>query len=392
MNWRDARPLRRSRMTTAKPRSGVWILTAMTGLIGCDAESPDSTPVVTRSDSAGIELVTSREAAWRTERGWSVTETPSVQIGRREGSEEELLYSIVKVRSLGRDILVAQATDLRVYSESGDLIRRMGGRGQGPGEFQQIASALPCGEQLFASELLPSRLTVFSPLGEAETVFVPHPEAPGRLNPFIMHACTPAGIVGTESRVLVHLDLASLRLDTLMSYPGPETYEGLLVPFGRATLVLGADTLIYVVDTGMPEVRIFAHDGSLRRVFRIAQAPRAVTPDDISRIREQYLEDLPSSLEAEIRERLDALTIPSTMPHFSELQVAPDGTIWLAAYQAFRDEPTTTWTVIGPDGRLLGEIDLPPDFTIHEIGNEDLLGVWTDEFDVQYVRRYQLRR
>ena len=35
---------------------------------------------------------------------------------------------------------------------------------------------------------------------------------------------------------------------------------------------------------------------------------------------------------------------------------------------------------------------MPPDFTIHEIGNEDLLGVWTDEFDVEYVRRYQLRR
>ena len=104
------------------------------------------------------------------------------------------------------------------------------------------------------------------------------------------------------------------------------------------------------------------------------------------------MENLPSSVEAEIQERLDAVTIPSTMPHFSELQVAPDGTIWLAAYQAFRDEPTTTWTVIGPDGRLLSEIDLPPDFTIHEIGNEDLLGVWTDEFDVQYVRRYQLRR
>lgn len=86
------------------------------------------------------------------------------------------------------------------------------------------------------------------------------------------------------------------------------------------------------------------------------------------------------------------MTVPSTMPYFSDLQVAPDGTVWLAAYQAFRDEPPTTWTVIASNGQLLGDIELPANFTVHEFGNADVLGVWIDEFDVQYVRRYLIER
>lgn len=35
---------------------------------------------------------------------------------------------------------------------------------------------------------------------------------------------------------------------------------------------------------------------------------------------------------------------------------------------------------------------MPSGFTVHELGTENVLGVWTDEYDVQYVRRYPIQR
>jgi len=82
----------------------------------------------------------------------------------------------------------------------------------------------------------------------------------------------------------------------------------------------------------------------------------------------------------------------SSMPLFSQLEVAPDGTIWLRAYQPFRREEVTDWYVMGSEGRFLGRGHIPSGFTVHELGTEDVPGVWTDEYDVQYVWRCTILR
>jgi hypothetical protein len=45
----------------------------------------------------------------------------------------------------------------------------------------------------------------------------------------------------------------------------------------------------------------------------------------------------------------------------------------------------TAWTVIDPEGRWMGTVDLPPNFTLRAVGKDRLVGVRTDELDVQYV-------
>ena len=51
---------------------------------------------------------------------------------------------------------------------------------------------------------------------------------------------------------------------------------------------------------------------------------------------------------------------------------------------------TPTGTVLDSDGRLLGRVEVPAGFRIHEIGEDYLLGVWYDEYEVPVVRRYSL--
>jgi hypothetical protein len=181
-------------------------------------------------------------------------------------------------------------------------------------------------------------------------------------------------------------------VDTLISFQGPETYSGLRVPFGRNTLVGAADTLLYLAETGEPEVRVLGLDGRTHRVVRLEMPVRSVTSDDIERIRAQYLEGLSPGIVAEIQPRLDAVPIPATMPYFSQLKVSTDGTVWLQHYQPFREEEVTRWAAVDPTGAWLGDVSLPNSFAVHEFHADYVIGLWRDEFDVEFVRRYSIQR
>lgn len=45
-----------------------------------------------------------------------------------------------------------------------------------------------------------------------------------------------------------------------------------------------------------------------------------------------------------------------------------------------------------PEGEVQGVVWTPPGLEVESIGEDFILGVWLDEFDVEYVRRYGLRR
>lgn len=50
----------------------------------------------------------------------------------------------------------------------------------------------------------------------------------------------------------------------------------------------------------------------------------------------------------------------------------------------------TTWRVYDLEGRRLAAVTTPPRFVVHDVGPAWVLGVWTDDLDVQHVRLYGL--
>jgi hypothetical protein len=66
-----------------------------------------------------------------------------------------------------------------------------------------------------------------------------------------------------------------------------------------------------------------------------------------------------------------------------------ESNLWVADYLAPGDEQPR-WRVFDPEGRMLGTIETPIGFTIHEIGSDYLLGVERDELDVEKVVIYRL--
>jgi hypothetical protein len=104
--------------------------------------------------------------------------------------------------------------------------------------------------------------------------------------------------------------------------------------------------------------------------------------------------------EAELRSQVEG-SFSRIVPAFLTFQVSQDGYVWTQEYQIERSmlllravfppriEPVR-WTVFDPDGTQLGDVEIPVGFSISEIGDDYILGVFRDDLGVEQVRMYSL--
>jgi hypothetical protein len=65
--------------------------------------------------------------------------------------------------------------------------------------------------------------------------------------------------------------------------------------------------------------------------------------------------------------------------------------VWVEAYRT-PWELNPRWDVFTPEGVWLGSVNTPNRFTIHQIANDFVLGVWRDDSDIEYIRMFNLVR
>ncbi len=157
------------------------------------------------------------------------------------------------------------------------------------------------------------------------------------------------------------------------------------------------------------ELRVYDGDGRLQRIARRAFEPEPLDMDWVNDLIDEAIELELEELEDPTQRRAFRLLIagvrrllvfPDFMPVFEEIRVARDGHVWvrtnLIEFLDFLDlDPPPTpgrWDVFTPEGRWLGEVVTPPGFDIHEIGDDYLLGVVSNELDVQFVAAFPLER
>src|SRR5690606_20257575 len=100
-------PARRAAACAVRFRRGSLaapVLAATTAACGRTADS--APPAATVVDSAGIEIVTSSGPAWAAGEGWTVDETPQVEIGMMEGANEYLLAGVRGAKRRGDGTIV----------------------------------------------------------------------------------------------------------------------------------------------------------------------------------------------------------------------------------------------------------------------------------------------
>lgn len=407
-------------------------------LVACGGGATVKSGAAKTRDSAGIRIVDNSGPAWSAGQGWTVVDSPLVDIGGKGG---EGPYELDQVRgpvrlSDGR-IAIANGSnsEVRLFDAAGKFVRASGRKGSGPGEYQQIVGIWRgAGDSLWVADLLSRRLTVLDSaarvgrsftLGAQGAGFVP---LNGRVDFAVPNGVFEDGsVVGvsqtfainqprqgvyrdTLSVIRYHPD-GSVR-DTLGRFPGAEMEQVTMtfgpqsfsapnpVPLGRQTAIAVSGARLYVVQNNAWEVEIFGLDGKLRTLARSPRQAARLTPSDVAAHRKEQLEameaqpmmrNMPEPMKKQITARVNEAKYPETFAFFASLLTDEQGNLWAQEVLS----PTVKsqrYVVVDSTGRWLGEITMPADFRLTHVAGAAVYGVWKDEEGVEHVRAYPLRK
>ena len=400
----------------------LWPLGCLSAVLtACDA--PPDPSLTTRSDSAGIPIVTAEAPMWGPGEGWTVSAEPLVQIGAVDGPREQLLDGVVAaVRTSNGDIVLGEWTtgELRRYDTEGALVWRAAGQGEGPGEHRVlIFVGLIPGDTVVTWDARLNRVQLFDPDGAPVRTF--RVEAPWSGAP-------PTGVIGVSGRHLVHtfgadaeepedgivrwpaVRIATLSLDdggvrVVMDAPGPEVradVDGAMVqvmeyPFGKGPRYSVSAGRLAVVDTERFSVRsVSLDDGAVTAILRRDEPVREVTDEDV----DAYVEWMTAGSVAaglHVPPGLREQPMAPTLPALTSIHLDAGGNLWVEPHSRHGSQ-VPPFQVYTPDGEWLGTVSVPPGLQQEnlglpvrfEIGDDYILGVWRDELEVEYVRMYGL--
>lgn len=396
-----------------------WVLVPLSVLVGC--ESPAGrTNAVMEQDSAGVQVVENVGPASSVP--WHVDPEPVLVIGSAEADLDQVLNQVTgAVRLPDQQIVVANGGQLELlfYDDSGSLVRRIGGRGGGPGEFESIEWLAQSGpDSVVALDVQNQRVSYFDSGGNfgrsvrlVSSAEIPFPRAVGFFRDGSFLATRGLYSLGADppirvERTLEHIFRVSAdgssvaELGTFLgveravvpSGPGGRL-ERRRRPFGRETVFAVAADRFYEGDNESYELRAYSMAGQLLQIIRKHGANRAVTASDVAALEDSILD---GSTGADRQQRLSFLERlpphPETYPAYAaEIYVDADAHLWVRE-SAPPESEYSAWSVFSPDGRLLGTVDLPVRGRLLDVGADYLLLLRRDALDVEYVEMYRLRK
>jgi hypothetical protein len=366
----------------------------------------------TTRDSAGIAIVTSTRAEWTDSTAWQVAAEPMVDIGSVEGDPERELFRVAGAVRTPEGIAVANAGtgEIRFYADDGTLLRRVGGRGEGPGEFASLTGLwLFRRDSLLAWDERLRRWSVHSLTGDFARVILP--ERSG-LNPTSLPPLDDGSLVlqdlwldvpdeqrRTQYHHYTHVSSDGRFLDSLPRLPAFDAIpvEGLRIfaPIfaARSAATASGDGIwwgrgdAYAVDE-------YAADGALLRRVRWQGPERSVTSDHIAAYKESETETIrDENRRREFAAALETLPVETAFPAFVFMLRDRTSHLWLFGSEPPGDpQPSWSWTVLAPDGRWLGPVAMPRSMLPFDIGEDFVVGSAFDIDDVEHVRVYRLDR
>ncbi len=418
--------------------TGLAAMAILMAAAGCDSASPPLHTIHT--DSAGIPIATAVEPMWEPGEGWTVESEPLLEIGTVTGAPEYQFTDVVAAARLSNgDIVVAEraASELRSYDAAGNFLWRAGRSGEGPGEFRSLDFVgTTAGDSLVTFDGALLRAQVFdSQGGLARSFRVAITEGEGANRAAVADKAVgvvdgllivrlaeygdevPNGLVRWPLERLATVDLDDGAGRSLIVLPGNEASARVredggwslsTYVFAKGPEFGAAAGRLAVIDTEAWSVRLISpRDGATTAVFRREVALREATAALFELHLDGIVEIAFADPDQTAPERVDGLRrmwrgMPRA-PHLPVLRsVHVDGTghLWLQPYYVAGADPPP-YEILAPDGTWLGSVTLPPGLhrafiqyqaPYMEIGDDYVLGVWTDELDVQYVRMYRINK
>jgi len=374
----------------------------------------------TARDSAGVRIVENQRGTWTTP--WQVGAEPMLSIGSADGDPDHLLYRVIGASVLpGGPVVIANegSLELLFYDEDGNLLRRAGRRGGGPGEFQSLEWLARYGpDSVLAVDVSGQRVSYFDADGNfgrsvrlEPNAQIPFPHPVGVFGDGSLLATQGTFSLGGEPPVRAERTRESVfryepdgRTAILLgSFPGPEwviapvgpvgQWERRRRPFGSETAFAAAGDRFYVADNATYEIRVYSVAGRLIQVIRRATAPMTIEQADIRAFVDSALAVGDARRQRQMRVLFDNLPPPPrTYPAYApDIHIDDDLNLWVRE-SSRPGQQSSEWSVFSDGGEFLGAVLMPPGIDVLDIGADYVLGLERDELGVEYVRKFRLRR
>lgn len=317
---------------------------------------------------------------------------------------------------------------LRVFSPTGALVRTLGQRGQGPGEFINVDGFGLLGDTIWVSDGASVRITYFDLSGKllgtlrADSGVMPMRDSAGRV--------VQVARMQSKGAVALHGDGTALVIPLM--FPGDADTLGVtkMYPWWLTTRRGQVLDTVLTVALESQLVRITSADGTRRNFLwnplpqrqtaaasvggrRLALIDASYTgrdawtytvrvSDQLGRtlytrrfpfsrapIPARVVDSVGTELVARYRNYVrvrESLFVPASYPPVTRALVAKDGSVWLRG----RDEPGgAMWTVLDPTGNPTALVREPARTRFIEL-DDGLWAVERDDDDVESIVRYRL--
>jgi hypothetical protein len=328
-----------------------------------------------------------------------------LSIGAADGAAAYVLRqpASAQVISGNRIAFLNARTELRIYDDQGHWQATYGGRGSGPGEFAQAMSLHHVrGDSLAIVDVGMDRISVHAPDGQYVRSYS-FPISPGgeawvledMALVFIQSHFLGFGAAAQLHEYPVPLLLlrdGATRADTLallsaQLYGSRSSFSP--VVFGAQPHFAAGPGRIYAGSSGQYAIHVFDRLGKPVRTVTTTLPPVPVT-------------------DAHLRARLDARSdrargrggvaagtssVPhaAAFPEYSGFLADGAGRLWVRRF-APPGATEVDWHVYDARGAIAGRLSMPVAFQPTQVGEDYVLGVFTDELGVQYVRSHRLLR
>jgi len=374
---------------------------------GCGDGAGPQASGVTVVDSAGVRVVTNATAippdTVRPELLWEYG---------RDDSEYPFQFVVLGTVASDGSAVVADAGNREVLriQPDGATHTLLARSGQGPREVSSPRQVVSSGDLVWVEDVQGGKLLGFRDDTIAATVSVTdNPLTGAGLMPI---GADPQGrLMLTTGRyrrdfeepwlnaALATFDPQSGLVDTVGAYPmARRAGDPPMSPFGPYGVIATSTSSFITGRTDISEVTWRRSDGVVTQVARWASPARFPTDDDWGEFRSSMAADLErvtpqrsgAALDALIDDVLGDYELDPSEPTrlFDNIYGTESGAVWVAPFMASRGIPSA-YAVMSSSGTWLARVEFSRPFRFVYANDQVVLGVHTDDFDVQTVAAYQ---
>lgn len=310
---------------------------------------------------------------------------PVVTIGTEGDPDYEFVSIQAALHLPGGGIAVSdrQTQAIRIFSDRGRLVRKLGRNGSGPGEFRSIDAMIAAGDTIILYDWQQRRLTRYlssGPLIGTQLVNSPSEEGSisisGRLSGgrwLVTTLYTPTwdrghGVYRDSQRVGTLPAQVSGEVRWLGKFPGMYFLSympsedrsrwsvGPVSVSPNAVVRTAGDTIL-IGDTGTPDLQFFLPGGHLVRRLAI---PLEGTVDPGEQRAAARREGMARTRDEKHRAYVAAVyEAKHPAPRYESFTVADDGELWVRLFAETPVSPVR-YLVLGPSGEVRRRVSLPP--------------------------------